>query len=102
MGKRARAVAVEEDWPIGADLRHELGECRQHVAISKIERLARGGLARQERPERRLAIARRPDVAGLVARARLLAQEQFGALVRLLIVERRVPARAIEIRGRVA
>ena len=94
-------MARQDDRPVGADLRQERLERRRDVAIGQRQRAVGVGCGGQERAERRLAIARRPDRADAVERARLPAQEQVGAGVRLRVGERRVPMVAREVGGRV-
>ena len=72
-------------------------ERARYLMLRLIERAVGIGLIGQERAEGRLMIARGPDFADGVERARLPAQEQCGAVVRLRVVERRVPVRAVEV-----
>ncbi len=73
----------------------------EHVAIGEIERPLCLLLAGQEGAEGRLAIFRRPNRADPVEYARLAADEERGAGLRILVIERRVPGAALEKTGRV-
>ncbi len=72
------------------------------TSLRGVDRLARGHpVLRQEGAEGRLTIARRPDFAGVGKGARHALDEQIGAVVRIAVFERGVPARAAVIAGRV-
>src|SRR3546814_7651790 len=67
-----------------------------------VARLARGApVAGEEGAQRRLAIARCPDLARVGKGARHAAHEQVGAIIGVGVVERGVPARLAVIAGRV-
>ena len=76
--ERALAVGGKDDRPV-AGFGGEAVERRGDVGISEVERLARILAGEQERAERGLAVARRPDVARAAERARLALDEQPGA-----------------------
>src|SRR3546814_10390454 len=80
--QRALAVAGEDDRPV-LRLRGKKGlECLLDIAIGGVERLARGDpVGIEEGAERRLAIARRPDLARVGKVARDAAHEQGGARI---------------------
>ncbi len=96
---RALAVPGEDDRPV-AGLDEELVEGEQNVAIGEIDRFRGLGLIGEEGAERGLAVTRRPDRADLVERAGLTLGKEGGAIIGFLIVERRVPAGANKVGGR--
>ena len=94
---RALAVRGENDRPL-ASIGDEAVECGADIAIGEVERLLRVVALQEERAECRLAIARRPDLARAVERARLALDEQPGAELGIAAgLDRRVPAVALEI-----
>ena len=70
----ALAVAGKDDRRIRIAF-EELVERRCNVRISEIERLLGVLVPEEERAERRLAIARRPDCPGVIERAGLALDE---------------------------
>jgi hypothetical protein len=81
----------------------ELVEGRDYVRIGEVERLVGVVALEQERAERRLPIARRPDVAEAAERARLALNEEFrlasGFAAFLAVADRRVPPVPFQIGG---
>src|SRR3546814_7596051 len=103
-GEVERALAVPgEDDRLVLRLRGEEGvEGLFDIAVGGVDRLARGdAVLGEEGAERRLAVARRPDFARIGKGARHALHEEIGAMVRIAILERGVPARAAVIAGRV-
>jgi hypothetical protein len=100
--QRALAVPGEDDRP-ACRLRGEEGiKGGEHITIGEIERPGRILTFQQEGAERRLAISWRPDVGNRIERAGLALDEQPSPRPGIAAgVERRVPAVALEIGGRV-
>ena len=93
-------MACEDDRPV-AGLADEFVERGRHVTVSEIERLLRVLALQQECAERRLAVSRRPHLAGRSERARLALDEEAGAEFGVAAgIQRRIPAVTIEIGGR--
>src|SRR3954452_21105262 len=90
-------MAREDDRTV-AGLADKFVERGRNIAVGEIERLLRVLALQQKRAERRLAIARRPHLAGRGEGARLALDEEAGAEFRVATgLERRVPPVAIEI-----
>jgi aspartyl-tRNA(Asn)/glutamyl-tRNA(Gln) amidotransferase subunit C len=95
-------VARQDDRAVLVHLPQERLERRRHVAIGEAQRVARLLRRGQERAEGRLPVAGDVDVADLVERARLAADEDARAEARLVVrLHGRVPRVARDERGRV-
>src|ERR671912_107534 len=97
----ALAVAGKDDRRIRVAF-EELVERRGNVRISEIERLLGVLVPEEERAERRLAIARRPDRPGVIESAGLALYEQQVPVIALAMTRKRcIPPIALEIGRRV-
>src|SRR4030095_17004316 len=98
--QRPLAVSGEDDRAPGIDGGKELVEGAGDIAIGKVERLIGILAVEQEGAIGLLPVSARPDLRDLVEGARLAADEEARAVLAVAVVERRVPAVALEIGGR--
>ena len=85
------AVPGDDDRAVRPDVGEETVPRLRNIGISRVECLLCFRLGGQERAEIGLAIARCPNVAGIAENGGLPLDEEFGAVVRDIVVQRGVP-----------